>query len=451
MTRCTLGESRFGLFGKIVLSDTAFLILWFAFSAFILQHFSNVLFLSKYTVPMLLLCVLFNILVNCLIFHFRVKEAFSNISGRKTLITGAYVVKTLTCILTTLVLTFQATTIKAAISFYQQKKFFKEHASYNYITLYDKQGKRNAITHNIYYKYADKILILDPMYDLKSSGEGGQEERPVVFANEKAYEVLREWMPELDSLDTDADICLIKPSGLDLSDTTISFLTDRRDNSTVKFVDYQEKSKIIMVEEDLLNRSEWYENPIIVLEKNDHKPLLTDEEINERPDEGPTDVRLYNYMIDVPEDELKAYVEHYGDTTTITSIYDYYLYRLEILKRSLYLSIVFIVLILALEIYISIMIIRLEYKVNAIELAVKKTLGYGNFERLKKLYLLTGICVGISFIASMIIIYFIQPSSLIAPVIAIALIALIEFFIVRRYAVKYEQKNIPEILKGSNV
>ncbi len=144
MTRCTLGESRFGLFGKIVLSDSAFLILWFAFSAFVLQHFSNVLFLSKYTVPMLLLCVLFNILVNCLIFHFRVKEAFSNISGRKTLITGAYVVKTLTCILTTLVLTFQATTIKAAISFYQQKKFFKEHASYNYITLYDKQGHRTA-------------------------------------------------------------------------------------------------------------------------------------------------------------------------------------------------------------------------------------------------------------------------------------------------------------------
>ena len=451
MVRCTMGESKLLLFLKTILSDTIFLVLWFILAVTVLQKFSNVLFLSKYSITLFLICILLNIVVNCFLFTFKVRKAFSKISGQKALITGTYIVKTFSCLLTALILTFQAATIKESVSFYQQKNFFEEHKDYNYIRIHVK-GNLFGVETNLYYKYADRMLILDPMYDF---GEG-EERKTAVFANEKAYDVLREWIPELDSLDTDADVCLIKHCDTEISESDISYLTNLNsffggEEPLVKIAEYQKKSKIIEVEDDFLNYSEWAKNPTIVLVKNNHGELLSDEEVYSGSLDIAPLLRSYNFMINAAADELKSFVEHYGCSATVTNVYEYYLYRWEVMKRSLYISLVFIVLILLLEIYISFMIIKLEYKINATELAVMKTLGYSNFERIKKLYLLTGICIGISFISSIIILYLIHQSAMVAPVIAVIWIALIEFPMIHRYSIKYEKKNVPEILKGGNV
>ena len=54
-------------------------------------------------------------------------------------------------------------------------------------------------------------------------------------------------------------------------------------------------------------------------------------------------------------------------------------------KRILYINSVFMCLILLLEFIIITSIIRLEYQMNALEIAIKKTLGYSVWQRNKKL------------------------------------------------------------------
>lgn len=452
MVRCTMGESKFRLFLQIALSDTIFLILWFALCAAVLQRFSNVLFLAKYTIPMVLVCIVSDILTNCFLFTFKARAAFSKVAGQKTLMIGTYLIKTLSCLLVVMVLTFQAATIKEAVRFYQQRKFFEEHSSYNYIRIYDKGDVIEPLTTNLYRKYAENLLILDPMYDLGDNGE-----REVVFANKKAYEVLKGWIPELETLDLNADICLLKHCDTPLSEEEISFLESNLrpffegEERDFQIVEYQKDSEIIEIEEDFLNYSEWCKNPTIVLIKNDSRHLLSDEEVQSGSLEKAVHLRSYNFMLNVPEDELKSYVEHFGCGATVTNVYDYYLYRWEILKRSLYISIVFIILILLLEVSISLMIIKLEYRINATELALKKTLGYSNFERIKKLYLISFICMGVSLLSSGIVLYFVRRSSLIVALIAVLLIALLEITMIHSYSVKYEKENVPKILKGGDV
>ncbi|GGA18410.1 hypothetical protein GCM10008018_72890 [Paenibacillus marchantiophytorum] len=109
------------------------------------------------------------------------------------------------------------------------------------------------------------------------------------------------------------------------------------------------------------------------------------------------------------------------------------------------------ILILFLEIVIIKSILRLEYEVNAIELCLKKILGYNIWQKNKKILLVTLIPTILGMIGAMIVWIFINGNIVNYLVYGSIFIFLIEPFIILTYIRKLERAKISIILKGGNL
>ena len=101
-----------------------------------------------------------------------------------------------------------------------------------------------------------------------------------------------------------------------------------------------------------------------------------------------------------------------------------------------------------LDIGISYMIIKTEYKINAVEFAVKKANGYSMFERIKKLYYSSIISTAVCTIASVIIAKVFLLGTAKYLLIGNAIICIIEILIIALICRRYEKVSVPKILKG---
>ncbi|MOA42730.1 hypothetical protein D3C78_1648030 [compost metagenome] len=108
-------------------------------------------------------------------------------------------------------------------------------------------------------------------------------------------------------------------------------------------------------------------------------------------------------------------------------------------------------LVLFLEFIIISSIIKLEYEVNAIELSIKKVLGYSMLEKNKSIILMTfittifsiALAVFMAFIFNLDKIYYIATGGVI--------ILLLEWVVISFYIHRIEYVKIQKILKGGNI
>lgn len=106
---------------------------------------------------------------------------------------------------------------------------------------------------------------------------------------------------------------------------------------------------------------------------------------------------------------------------------------------------------LFLEFIIINSIIKLEYKVNAIELSLKKIMGYNTFQKNKKIMLMsiltTFLSIGISIVISIIL----KTNELYCLALGGIVVLSIELTTIIYYVNKIEKYNIQRILKGENL
>ena len=111
-------------------------------------------------------------------------------------------------------------------------------------------------------------------------------------------------------------------------------------------------------------------------------------------------------MYELTEKELQTFINDNNlesEIHSVTNVYENYIYHWTILKRSMCISIALCLLILFLEFIVIKYIIKLEYEANAIELSLKKILGYGLWEKNSRILILTLIASIVSIIFSSII------------------------------------------------
>lgn len=119
-----------------------------------------------------------------------------------------------------------------------------------------------------------------------------------------------------------------------------------------------------------------------------------------------------------------------------------------VLNRALLLNTVISAFILLLELFIISVIIKLEYKVSTTELAVKKVLGYSVFQKNKQIFLLNTYAALIA-VASCTVFCLMYKLAVWYTVIAVGTSVLcLEYVIIAVLITRFEKQNVAKILKG---
>ncbi len=450
VVKASMGESLRNLYFKTVVFDTIFIITVSFILITVLKIFTFPDFLITVSFFTILIFILLNCAINLRIFGFRIRAAFQNVVGKNEILIGNYLVKVISCMLTVVLLGTEFATIRECLKFYEQEDYFKAHKNYQYVNFIrtDKCfDNRDIVTEQFYRTFYMDMEYMDPLYNYNG--------RYIFFTSDTSLKWLRDWIPELENIDIKADINIFVSSGESLNDDDFHNLSDfsssffdESTNPDTEIIKY-EKASVIAIEDNYLNKSEWINDPIIVMLSNQNfVPLDKESILNNEASFSVDQPRDYNCMIKASPEELTKFAESYGFNVEITNVYSFYLFKKAVIERTLYLCSILIILFIALEISVNILIIKTQYQLSAVELTLKKILGYSNFSRNKTIFITTFISTLIGTIISGIILASLGAVNLTSILLAFGITLVIEILVIFKYSRKYENESIQKILKG---
>ena len=455
VVRASMGEPLYQIYWKTVSLDTVWICLVSIIIIAIMDRVSHPTFMMQYTLSILAAGILLNNLLTLRIFGFKIRSAFQNAAGYKEILLSNYVVKSVTCAFTVLLLTVGLSNVLEAFRFYKQEEFFQSVSEYSYCDIMGEKGNQEnyeLINEQFYRLYGDQMIILDPLLGTACYPE-------VIVMTNDMLPWLETWVDSFQSECLIGTLCLLLPESCARSEEeeeilfsmAAAMLPEDMD-VTCQVLTYP-KAETIAVASDLENYSAWVEDPCILLLNTDIDFAPLDQEAVMENTASPTLMlpRLYNCLTNVPKEELLSFAETYGCQISVTNGYQYYLHRKNIMRRTLYLNSILAVMVLLLEMMINVIIVRMEYQINAIELALKRTLGYTQKEQLWRMYIVTAITLLFSTAVSVLILHLYGRTMLGALLCAPVIVGTVELFTIRILFEKFERNNFSIILKGGRI
>ncbi|EGI2114996.1 DUF1430 domain-containing protein [Listeria monocytogenes] len=461
LIRVTMGESIHKIIWKNILLDSLFYLSTFGVILYILSKYTHVFYQFKISLILFFLLIILNALIYFNLYFYNLKEAFSNTSSSKKLLSLNYGLKLITIIITVFIISSNISLILQAYDLYKQKPFFESYSNYNYTRLEyrlieNKDGtitdsQQDGIVQEKFYRQFFKkfnATLLTNISDLLDTNG--------VLANKNAFKYLSHQIKELKSSNLDKDIYFLIPKKLSNNIEIISQL-----KNAINFYEgegfaynydviyYEDNINIINIDENYTYGSQLVENPVIIYNNVNRDKLKSP--ISK-------DTQNVNYvhdiMYDISNKEFNNFIKQnnlQGQIVSKTNVMDSYNKNWNNAKRVLYINLVFTILVLILEFIVITSIIKLEYEVNSIELSIKKVLGYSMIEKNKKIILITFITTIISIISTLIAASILQLDKTFYLAIGGTVILVLELLVIAFYIYKIERSKIQKILKGGNL
>ncbi|MDD4346860.1 MAG: DUF1430 domain-containing protein [Desulfitobacteriaceae bacterium] len=456
MVRITLGEDVRAVFGKNALADIAILASALLSVPFLLSSLSNsnVLFKIQTLAPAFMVFMIANTLINAAILRINFKKDIVTRRSGGGLLAANYILKTMTTILTLIVLSSNFAILAQGYLMHKQGDFFSAHKDYSYYKLNyrvnNHLGKTISDTETMNQEFYKRFQKFSLQYnDLTANYSSPY---PVILINRNSFkEISRLNNALVEAIQSaDEDYYILIPPGIseDSLEYTIAnhiFTTflGRNIDSSIKTKLYDDDISLVGVHNMEKYVSQPMENPIILFNN-------TIQQI----DESQADKAMYyaySTMYNIPEQDFNNFIEEYqlSDQIVVKSnVLDVYEYNWAIMSRNMKLIVILSFFLLALEIALISFLIKLEYRFNAMELALKKVLGYSLYARNKRLILITLVV----FLLSIILAFFLRGLLGIAEganLIWGGLILLaVELVFIAKKAGAMEKANVPAILKG---
>ncbi len=212
----------------------------------------------------------------------------------------------------------------------------------------------------------------------------------------------------------------------------------------VSCIPYEADLEVTAIDDKISYQSVMLDNPVILLDMSVPDP------------EGPMRSDYWNYgtIYRIEEDRYTDFLERFRLTDEIeraSNVLDLYEYNRAIIQRSLRIAAVLSVFLLVLEFSLISFILKLQYRLNAVEMALKKILGYTLIARNRLLIALTaGSCV-ISLAAAFAVSLFVDFSPGGYVLAAGISVTALEMILLLRKAISLEKERIPQILKGESI
>lgn len=467
--RFVLGEKISGLFIKSAVADTCvYLFILFLVPA-VLQNVSYVSFRSEFTAGAALIFLMANILILSWMLHVNIKKSLAGILEKKEISAVSYLLKMVTGILTIIVLSGNMMIAAQGYNMYRQEDFFRENRDFfSYELSYNPETDMSKLPFDAEDMqrsfYAE--FFRDSLQFADMSSQMGYD-YPMLLINRPAFIQLGETYPEMKDLrmHLKEDGCYILfPSGLDqnaeamgnarqLGEQCFAKYVKRTgktsDGAAMQTVDvqsipYEEKIEATAVDDKISFQSTMLDNPIILLD-------MTVPDIDE-----PMRSDYWNYgtIYKIEEEKYIDFLERFALTDEIaikSNVLELYRHNWKIVQRSLRIAMVLSVFLLILEVFLISFILRLQYRLNAAEMALKKITGYSLIARNQQLIAAAaGSCV-LSIIGAFIVNVFSGFSAGGYILASGALVTAFEVILLIRKAVLLEKERIPQILKGEDV
>lgn len=466
IVRVSMGEKISKIIWENVLLDSLVFIVSFIVIVCILSRYTDVFFYFNISIILFTILLCFNGLLYLNLYFYDLKEVFSNSKSSKKLLSLNYGLKLVTTIITIFVISSNIAFISESYSLYKQKPFFKNHSDYYYIKLgykpiqnsdgsfNDRWDETVNVQATFYREFLEKYNATTIKNISSFLGTGG------ISANKNSFEYLSSKIDELKDVNLDKDIYFILPEKtkdkskiIETLDVLIKFTEGYDFTYDYHVIYYHDNINIVGIDEDTIYGSNLVKNPIILYnntspngakQQNEdiYSSVLKADDLNDT---------MYKISSDDEFDKF-LYENNLQDQIVIkTNVLEKYENSLVIAKRILYINLVFSILVLLLEIIIINSIIRLEYEVNAIELSIKKVMGYSILEKNKKIILMTVVTTISSIVVAVVGATIMNLQEALYLVVGGFVILILELFVIIFHIEKIENSKVQKILKGGNL
>lgn len=458
--RVSFGENKWKLILSSAFADILLYTVTYILAFLLLKHITNVYFNLNVSVIAFAVIMILYFALSFSILRFEIREIFSNTKISSGLLNINYILKGVSCVLTAVIISGNVVIIRDGLEYYSQRSFFEKYSDHSYVYLdyklyldkndniVDRAEEGTVVRENFYRKFFNKFdaTMIVPL----------SFEDDLMLCNRNSLDYLKENIKELNDTELDKGVYFILPE--DADDSCVEMLNDYV--STLEgdefsydhgIIHYDEDIKLIAIDGSSPNGSVYKKDPIIIYNNTDVSNAAYS-----IPYENSCFKLDYekDIMYRISEDEFENFVsENHLDNqiVSVTNVMDSFDYHWNFIKRTMLLSIFLGVMILILEYAVIRYVIRLEYEANAIELSVKKILGYSKLEKNRKLFIITSITFLISMIAAIVICSVIQRASAVDVMLSGAILLLLEMLTIIQNINKIEQTNVPKILKGGSL
>ncbi len=430
--RMTLGENVTSYIYKGIAYDSLFFTVLFIIVTAICRSVTKTSFFFNISC----LALLIMLIINALGYLKLRPKSVASLSGyEKTsskMLTVNYLLKYVCVIMTCIVISSNVACIFECIDYYRQKDFFEERSDYFGYNCFsiedddDQDSKEEKIVRNIYRKYWDDMNIFY-LCDLADVGS-----KNIIFANINTKDYLASRIEGFGDLDFKHKAYVLIYKNEKLSEAELERVVGCSNTDDVEVFYYDSRCEIVVRTRNADPDTVWEKNPIVVFQND----------IEEEP------LEMYLCMIQTDQEEWLAYSQKHGMTYSETNLLDYFHGKMTVYKRLLYLNSVLSAIMILIEILLTATVIKLEYSVNAVLLAVKKIYGYTDFERFSPMFKTSFILWLISAVAAIVLSYFLNFGNYIYVGLGALLVLLFDILIIFYNIRSYDKNNIQKILKG---
>lgn len=480
--RCSLGENPFKIYLKKVLMDSAVLVLLFLATFIFSSVFTNSLFAFGISAALFVVLLLVNALALLPIFRVKIDKAFSGAAGSASLLSASYALKLITCVLTVLVAAMAIGSVSEVVKIKKQGDFFEEYKDYSYIQMLPKKGSLNAkepvatVKYRLQKEFFENTLLQTHYTNLINLSDGV--ERELILCNRNAKDNLLKAIPGLtEEKISEEKMYIITPDYPGYENDT-KFAQPNFLGFEGYFFCHDYEVELVPYESDAYlpatNGSvdrigcEVYKNPVILFSNLDESELSIpndvgtfkgiDEETGVEIWDGGLDAPYYDQflMFKVTDAEIQGFLDKYnlelsGGTYERVNVYENFKAEHERAEKMMGIFLVLFLVLFFLETALISTVIRLDYSVNAKELAIKKVLGYSLLDKNRKIFAITIGVMILGMIAAVVISSVYRIANPFTVAIGCGILSAAEIIIIIWNIVKTEKAQIVKILKGGSL
>lgn len=401
------------------------------------------------------------------VFFIKIKNVFAGHINSKALLATSYFIKALTTVLTVLIISVSCAAIKQSADFYSQKDFF-EAKNYSFVDIWfrnkneqpDKNGQYNTEKEDRFNELLHKEMFKNN--NATKMSRGLDEKicgRDFLVYNQNAGDYLFENIKDVkaDVLPKNK-IILLAPQkyfkdGIEKTyiDQMMKLTIYEYENYDIPYevVYYKDNAGLLNFAYENYGLSAYSDNPIIAY-------INFDESLENSPIKAGRASNTY-MLYNITNDELQKLCADCNDEffngefeirSNARSAMGNYMHYRNLLQKTLYGSCFVSALLIFLEIILIYFVIKLEYIINAKELALKKIMGYSVFDRHKRLLLSTIIVSAAGIIAALIINYSLKFSGVPYLLLGGVLTTAVDILVSVAFIIKTEKMQLSKILKG---
>lgn len=454
LIRISMGERISKIIWENILLDSIVLVSLFATVLYVLSRVTNVFFMFEISLPLFFVLLFVNGLVYINMYFYNLKKVFSNVIGSQNILSLNYGLKIVTTIITIFIISGNLALVFQSYNLYKQKSFFEKHADYYYTRLeYNPKYDKNSLVESaelqstFYKKFFEEFdATLLASTDGLLNGKG-------ILANKNAFNYLSNKIKELNGISLNKDIYFILPKSSEISNAelihTVEFFQGDKLNYNYKVIYYQDNVKLMSIDENSIYGSKFIRNPIII-----YNNMSGEELENPKNSDLNKMTYLHEVMYKISSKEFNQFIKKHNlrnQIVTKTNALKNYNKKWTAAKRVLYMNFIFSLLILTLEFMIIGSIIKMEYEVNAIELSIKKVLGYSIIEKNRKIITMTVITTLLSIVSAVVVAVMLRSEIVNYLIIGGIIILFMELAVIFFHIRKIENTKIQKILKGGNI